>query len=287
LPNASVYRKSWFQQAGVAKPPETWQEWSDVVKNMKAFGKPVGQAFSNSFGDPPSFCYPVMWSFGGKELESNYKVAINSQEAQDAVSFVVEAWNNGLDPKGMGGDDSYNNAAFLAGDISCTINGASIYFVGAGLDGKSKPVDWADDMDHFLNPKGPAGAFEWGTTFGHSIPSYVKGKELDAAKDYLRFVYDRQNFDPWFELQKGYSAGPGEALQQHKMWAELPAALQPFKTAFAIARSLGYAAAPDGRVGEAQSKALVVNMFARAIQGQSPKDSVAQAETEYKQIFGA
>lgn len=285
LPNASVYRKSWFQQAGVSKPPETWDEYADMVKKMAAFGKPVGQAFGNSFGDPPSFCYPLLWSYGGKELEPDYKVAINSKESIAAVQQCLTIWKNGLDPKGMGGDDSYNNAAFLAGDISCTINGASIYFVGAGLDGKTAPKEWADDMDHFLNPKGPAGAFEWGTTFGHSIPTYVKGKQLDAAKDYLRFIYDRKNFDPWFELQKGYSTGPGDALQNSKMWDSLPKALQGFKTAFTISRALGYSAAPDARVGEAQSKALVVNMFARAIQGTDPAESVRQAENEYKQIF--
>ena len=285
LPNASVYRKSWFQQAGVSKVPETWDEYADMVKKMAAFGKPVGQAFGNSFGDPPSFCYPLLWSYGGKELEADYKVAINSKETVAAVQQCVKMWNNGLDPKGMGGDDNYNNAAFLAGDISCTINGASIYFVGAGLDGKTAPKEWADDMDHFLNPKGPAGAFEWGTTFGHSIPTYVKGKQLDAAKDYLRFIYDRKNFDPWWELQKAYSTGPGDALQNSKMWDSLPKALQPFKTAFGISRALGYSAAPDARVGEAQSKALVVNMFARAIQGTDPAESVRQAENEYKQIF--
>jgi multiple sugar transport system substrate-binding protein len=227
----------------------------------------------------------VLWSFGGKELSNDYKVAINSPESLEAVRFTVQAWKNGLDPKGMGADDSYNNAAFLAEDISCTINGASIYFVGAGLDGKSPAKPWADDMDHFLNPKGPSGAFEWGTTFGHSIPTYVKGKTLDAAKDYLRSIYDRKNFDAWFELQKGYSTGPGNAMEQHKMWNELPKALQPFKTAFSISRALGYEAAPDARVGEAQSKALVVNMFARAIQGLDPSESLKQAEAEYKQIF--
>jgi multiple sugar transport system substrate-binding protein len=286
LPNASVYRKSWFEKAGVTKVPETYDEYDEMIKKMAAFGKPVGQAFSNSFGDPPSFCYPLLWAYGGKELETDYKVAINSKETLTAVQFCITMWKDGLDPKGMGGDDSYNNAAFLAEDISCTVNGASIYFVGAGLDGKTPPKPWADDMDHFLNPKGPAGAFEWGTTFSHAIPTYTKGKQLDAAKDYLRFIYDRKNFDPWFELQKGYSTGPGDQMQQSKMWNELPKALQPFKTAFTISRALGYAALPDGRVGEAQSKALVVNMFARAIQGLDPSESVKQAETEYKQIFG-
>jgi multiple sugar transport system substrate-binding protein len=284
--NASVYRKSWFEKAGVSKVPETWDEFHEVVKKMAAFGKPVGQAFGQSFGDPPSFCYPILWSYGGKELTQDYKVALNSKETIQVVNKVAEMWKDGLDPKGMGADDSYNNAAFLAEEISCTVNGASIYFVGAGLDGKSQAKPWADDMDHFLNPKGPAGAYEWASTFGHSIPSYVKGKELDAAKDYLRFVYDRKNYDAWFELQKGYSSGPGTALEQHKMWNELPKALAPFKTAMQISRAKGWEAQPDARVAEAEAKYLIVNMFTRALQGQAPEETVKQADAEYKLIFG-
>jgi multiple sugar transport system substrate-binding protein len=286
VPNASVYRKSWFQQAGVAKIPETWDEFEDMVKKMAAFGKPVGQAFGQSFGDPPSFCYPMMWSYGGAELTKDYKTAINSKGTLDAVSKTVAMWKGGLDPRGLGGDDSYNNAAFLAEEISCTINGASIYFVGAGLDGKSQAKPWAEDMDHFLNPKGPSGAYEWATTFGHAIPSYVKGKELDAAKDYLKFIYDRKNFDAWFELQKGYSVGAGSAMEQSTMWAELPKALQPFKTSMQISRAKGWEAQPDARVAEAEAKYIVVNMFTRAVQGQAPEEAVKQAETEYKLIFG-
>jgi hypothetical protein len=35
-----------------------------------------------------------------------------------------------------------------------------------------------------------------------------------------------------------------------------------------------------------QSRYVIVNMFARAVQGTSAEDSVKQAETEMKQIFG-
>ncbi|HEV7664535.1 MAG TPA: extracellular solute-binding protein, partial [Chloroflexota bacterium] len=149
LPNAHIYRKSFFQKAGIAKVPETYDEYADVVKKLAAIGKPVGQAFGNSFGDPPSFCYPLMWAYGGKELEADYKVAINSKETINAVQQCVTLWKNGLDPKGLGADDNYNNAAFLAEDLGCTNNGASIYFVSAGLDGKSTPKEWVDDLDHF------------------------------------------------------------------------------------------------------------------------------------------
>ena len=70
------------------------------------------------------------------------------------------------------------------------------------------------------------------------------------------------------------------------MWSSLPKPLEPFRTAGKIARALGYAGSPSPKVQESFSKYIVVNMFARAVQGTSPEDSVKQAEAEMKQIFG-
>jgi multiple sugar transport system substrate-binding protein len=283
--NAFVYRKSFFDKAG-AKIPTTWDEFRAQAKLLKASGKPFGQTFGQTFGDAPSFFYPLMWAFGGKELQDDSKtVAINSKETIAAVDYAAGLWKDGLDERGLSWDDNNNNAAFLAEEISCTLNGASIYFVGAGLDGKTPPKEWAADMDHFLSPKGPAGQFAWYTAFTHGIPSYVKGKDSDASREFLRYVYDPKQFDAWFEQNKGYSVGPGERLEQHPMWDSLPKPLAPFRAAGRVGRALGYAGKPSAKVQEVQSKYVIVNMFARAVQGTTPEDSVKQAEAEMKQVF--
>jgi multiple sugar transport system substrate-binding protein len=283
---AFVYRKSMLNAAG-ATVPQTWDEFREMARKLKASGKPAGQTFGQTFGDAPSFFYPLMWAFGGKELQEDGKtVAINSPETIESVKFATALWKDGLDERGQSWDDNNNNAAFLAEEISVTLNGASIFFVGAGLDGKTPAKPWAEDMDHFLHPRGPGGQFAWYTVFTHGIPNYVKGKDLDAAKEYLRYIYDPKQFDAWFEQNKGYSVGPGDRLENSPMWATLPAPLAPFRNAGKLARALGYAGQPSPKVGEVQSKYIIVNMFARAVQGTSPEESVKQAETEMKQIFG-
>jgi multiple sugar transport system substrate-binding protein len=284
--NAFVYRKSMFDKAGI-KPPTTWEEFRDAAKKAKESGKAFGQTFGQTFGDAPTFFYPLLWAYGGKELQEDGKtVAINSKETVDAVKFAADLWKVGLDERGLSWDDNNNNAAFLAEEISCTLNGASIFFVGAGLDGKTPAKPWAEDMDHFLLPRGPAGQFAWFLAFTHGIPTYVKGKDSDASKEFLRYVYDPKQYDAWFEQNKGYSVGPGDRLEQSKMWDSLPKPLAPFRTAGKIARALGYAGPPSPKVQESLSKYIVVNMFARAVQGTSAEDSVKQAEAEMKQIFG-
>src|SRR5215813_865344 len=200
--NAFVYRKSMFEQVGV-KVPDTWDDFRSTAKKLKGIGKPVGQTYGQTFGDAPTFFYPLLWAFGGKELQEDGKtVAINSKETIEAVRYGADLWAEGLDPRGLSWDDNNNNAAFLAEEISCTLNGASIFFVGAGLDGKTPAKPWADDMDHFLPPKGNAGQFAWFLAFTHGIPTYVKGKDSDASKEFLRYIYDPKQYDPWFETNK-------------------------------------------------------------------------------------
>lgn len=285
--NAEVYRKDWFEQAG-AKVPETWDDFHDAVKKLTAFGKPIGQTFAQTFGDAPTFFYPLMWAFGGKEVQDDGKtVAINSKETIDAVTFAKQLWDDGLDKRAASWDDSGNNTAFLAEEISSTLNGASIYFVAAGLDGKTAPKPWADQLDHYLLPKGPSSQVAWFLDHTHGIPTYVKGKDLDASKEFLKYVYDPKQYEPWFEQQKGYTIGMGNRMEQSKMWDQLPKALQPFRGAGKIARALGYSGQPTTQTNEVFAKYVVVNMFARAaVQGMSPEDSVKQAEAEMKQIYG-
>src|SRR3984885_318899 len=131
----NAYRKSWFEEVGYTKFPETWDAYYDAGKKLKAKGRPLGQAVSHSFGDPPTFAYPYLWSWGGKEIEADGKtVVLNSKETVDSVEFAVGFWSDAYDDGGLAWDDTSNNRAFLAGTISSTLNGASIY-----LEAKRKP----------------------------------------------------------------------------------------------------------------------------------------------------
>src|SRR6185312_2217133 len=113
------YRKSWFEEIGLSKFPQTWDEYHDAGKKLKAKGRPFGQAVSHSFGDPPTFVYPLMWSFGGKEVEGDGKtVVIDSKGTVDSVKFMTAAYKDAFDEGGLAWDDSSNNRAFLAGTIS-------------------------------------------------------------------------------------------------------------------------------------------------------------------------
>src|SRR5579885_2134250 len=85
-----AYRKSWFEEVGYSKFPETWEQWHDAGKKLKDKGRPIGQTLGHTFGDAPGFWYPFLWSWGVKEVEADGKtVVLNSKETIESVKFAV------------------------------------------------------------------------------------------------------------------------------------------------------------------------------------------------------
>ena len=117
--NASMaYRINWFKEAGCPNAEDgnkvdlTWEEYFAIAKNLKAKGKPFGQALGHSTGDPPGYCYPYMWSYGAMEVSKDGKsIQFNKPEFVDGMKKFIQAWKDGYDETGTSWDDSNNNRA--------------------------------------------------------------------------------------------------------------------------------------------------------------------------------
>jgi multiple sugar transport system substrate-binding protein len=214
-----AYRKSWFEEMGYSggKFPLTWEEYREVGRKLKAKGRPVGQTLGHTFGDAPSFTYPYLWSWGGKEVEADGKtVVLDSKATVEAVRFMVAFWKEAHDEGGLAWDDSSNNRAFLSGTCCATNNGASIY-----LEALRKPDAYRtekdaalkDDILHAPLPKGPAGQFSFHVPFSNMVMKY--SKNLKATKDFVRWIGSRDIFEQWFVSQKGFSVGPTTDWEKH------------------------------------------------------------------------
>src|SRR5262249_44630972 len=180
----------------------------EAGRNLNAKASLVGRALGLSFGAPPTFAYPLLWDFGGAEVDqSGKKVVINGKGSLEAVKFMQAFWKDACDEGGLAWDDTNNNRAFHAGEISSTLNGASIYIVAKRQkdkikDDKGEPL-WQDIEHEALLPKGPAGQFALYGAFQHSIMKYSKNQKL--AKDFLRWLHQDANYSKWFEINEGYS----------------------------------------------------------------------------------
>jgi ABC-type glycerol-3-phosphate transport system substrate-binding protein len=277
VPSTWAYREDWFKEAGASKFPDTWDEWRKVGIALKKKNQPMGQAFGHSLGDPNNWAYSVTWGFGGAEVDKGGKVVINSKETLEAVKFTVAVWKDCLDEGGLAWDDSSNNRAYLAGTISATINGASIYFVA-----KRQFPDIAKVTGHGHMPKGPGGRFYAIGGQGRAVMKYSKNQQV--AKEFLRWFMDRPQYDKWMNANDGYVVGPTPYWEKHALWERDPK-LVPFKESVKYGRWPGYPGVPSRKASEALVKYILVDMYAQAIKGMKAEDAVKWAEAELKKAY--
>ena len=276
--NAIHWRKEWFAEAGASSFPQTFAEYHEVGKKLKSNGHPLGQALGHSFGDPPTFCYPLMWAHGGREVDEQGRVAINSPETIAAVTEMKNAWRDAYDETGLAWDDTSNNRAFLAGTVAATLNGASAWWVA-----RRENSPFFEDIGLDLLPGGPRGRFLFVLNNNYAIMKY--SRNVDAAKEFIRWSMKDENWYPWFEFGQSYYSGVGPKQDDTPIWNNFPPVTRVFKGAGPSTRSPGWPGAYTQQAGLAQSKYIIVDMFARAAQGESAEAAVAWAENELKQIY--
>jgi multiple sugar transport system substrate-binding protein len=276
---AITYREDWFKEHGL-KYPETWDEFRAAGRALKAKGKPFGQAFGHSINDPNNWCYPLVWMWGGMEVDKDGKtVVIDSKATVEAVKFNNVLWKEVFDEGGLGWDDSNNNRSFLSSDISLTGNAPSIYVAAR----KQVPeVYRGTNHGHF--PKGPAGRFYWLPAWNSCVMKYSKNQQV--AKDFIRFYMDRPQFDKYFETMDTFGIPGTKAYFDHPLWTKDPKTTV-FRETLLSARQVGHAGPPGRKATEALSKYIIVDMFARSLQGAAPEDAVKWAAAELKKIYSA
>ena len=278
LANNIVYRTDWLKEIGESKFPDTFEELNRVGKLMKQKKSvPYGQAWGHSFSDPGSMAYPVMWAWGGQEVdESGKKVVINTPETVASVEFAVQWLKDSMSDEMLGWDDTANNRAYLAGQLWGTLNGSSIYIEAL----KNFP-DVAKASDHATNPKGPKGFYHLGPVYSHAIPTYVKDPK--PAEELLAWISAPPNYSTFMDYSGGYSSPPVKMFMDHPVWKKDPK-LTIFRDV-SFYRWPGYPGPASAASSEAQSKYIIVDMFAKAMKGDKPKDAVAWAEGELKRIY--
>ena len=282
-----AYRRSWFAEVGATKPPATLEEYRQLGMKLKKKGKPIGQTLGHTFGDAPAWAYPMLWNFGAAETDRNGRTKLDTKEAVESVKWMTSFWKDACDEGGFAWDDTNNNRAFLAGEISASLNGASIYI--AAKRGQEKIKDdkgeaMFRDIDHFAIPRGPVGSWGYHIPFSHMVMRYSKNQKL--AKDFLRWLHGKDTFGKWFEVMEGFSVGSTKHWEQHALWSRLDDAMKLYRTAAQASRIIGFEGPPNARASEVYSKYVITDMYAKAAQGLKAEDAVKWAAGELKKIYG-
>jgi len=280
--NALVYRDSQVKAAGFNSFPKDTDGFLKLMQALKAKNTPGGFALGNATGDGNSWTHWLVWSHGGKLVDNNNKVVIDSPETIKALEYGKELYATFV-PGTLSWLDPSNNKAFIDGQLSLTANGISVYYAAKNSN-DPKVKEMVADIQHANMPIGPAGVpTEFNLFFNQMVFKYSKYPK--AAKEFIRFMMEQEQYGPWMQAAIGYVAHPLKAYDSNPIWTADPKHT-PYRDAMKIMRPAGF----SGKLGYASAGAtadfIVVNMVAEAVSGQkTPKEAAARAQQRAERYY--
>ncbi len=273
------YRISSVQKADFETVPDNTDDFLKLMQNLKKNGTPGGFALGNASGDGNSWTHWILWSHGGKVVDDNENVVLNSPEVVAALEYVAELGKTLL--TGVASWlDGHNNKAFLNGSVHLTNNGISIYAAAV----REGMTEIANDMDHAYYPIGPVGRpMEFHVQFPMMI--YKHSKYPNAAKALIAWLMEKPQYDAIMQGSVGYLSHSLKAFDDHPVWTEDPKRRVYKDTVYrtipySFSGALGYAA--TGVFADF----VVVNMVAEAAGGvKTPKQAAADAQKRAERYY--
>jgi multiple sugar transport system substrate-binding protein len=275
-----VYRKSALQQIGYDRVPEDHAGVLDVYRKLQKAGKPAGFALGNAVGDGNGFASWLLWSHNASLLDEEGNVIINSKETVAALKYLKELY-----PTFIAGTPSWNdvsnNRAYSSQEISLTANGVSLYFA---LKNDPATAAIAEDTEHQFLPKGLATTSPMG---GLTLNAMVfkHSPYPNAAKAFLQFMLEKEQYEPWLNANSGYWAQPLAAYADAAVWSGDPK-VKIFRDTMKNQYWNGYKGPISTATGAVNADYVLVQMCASvATDAATPEAAAAEAERRAKRYF--
>lgn len=276
--NAIVYRKSHMEQAGFREFPQDTAGFLELCRAMSANKTPAGFALGNAVGDGNCWCHWLLWSHGGKVVDDDGRVVLESAETKAALEYGRELYKTFINGT-LSWLDSNNNKAFLAEEISLTANGISVYYAA-----KTGNTAFTDDIYHANMPIGPVGEPAELNLFTQAMV-FKYSKYPNAAMEYLRFMWEKEQYEPWQQAAIGYVCHPLAAYDSNPIWTADPKHLA-YRDATRRMRTNGHSGPLGYASAATMADYIVVNMIAEAASGQrTPEEAMKRAHKRAERYY--
>ncbi|HEY3794898.1 MAG TPA: extracellular solute-binding protein [Bradyrhizobium sp.] len=275
-----VYRKSLVKAAGFDRVPDDHAGFLDLCQKLQKAGKPAGFALGNAVGDGNGFASWLLWSHGAALLDEQGNVTINSKETIAALNYLKKLYPTFIAGT-PGWNDVSNNRAYSAQDISLTSNGVSLYF-SLKNDPGTAPI--AEDTEHQFMPMGVAKSSPMaGLTLNAMV--FKHSQYPNAAKAFLQFMLEKEQYEPWLNANSGYWAQPLAAYADAAVWSGDPK-VKIFKDTMKNQYWNGYKGPISTATGAINADYVLVQMCASvATDAATPEAAAAEAERRAKRYF--
>jgi multiple sugar transport system substrate-binding protein len=278
----TVYRQSWVKEAGYDKIPDDHEGFLTLCQKLQKTGHPFGMSLGHALGDANGFASWLLWSHNAMLVDENGKIALDSKETIAALKYATELQKTQVSGN-LSWNDSGNNKAYAAGDVGMTFNGVSIYyFLKSSPDPKLQQM--AVDTQHQLLPKGLAARSPMSATPMNAMV-FKHTKYPNAAKDYLRFMMEADQYGPWLSNCIGYWSNSLKAYSKMKFWSEDPK-LAPYASGMDTPYYDGYKGPVTPASSAVTANYTVVDMFASVVTGNAtPEDAAKRAAAQAARYY--
>jgi multiple sugar transport system substrate-binding protein len=277
-----VYRGSWVKEAGYDSIPTDHQGFLTLCQKLQKIGHPCGFSLGHALGDANGFASWLLWSHNATLVDEAGHIALDSKETIAALQYATELQKTMVSGT-LSWNDSGNNKAFASEDIGLTFNGVSIYyFLKNSPDAKLKSI--ALDTQHQALPKGLAARSPMSATPMNAMV-FKHTKYPNAAKDYLRFMMEADQYGPWLSNCLGYWSNSLKAYSKMKFWAEDPK-LAPYAAGMDTPYYDGFKGPVTPASSAVTANYTVVDMFASVVTGNAtPKDAAKRAAQQAARYY--
>src|SRR5919106_4030868 len=283
-PGGFFIRKDLLEAKGI-KPPKLYDP--DVVEMAKKTQDPskelwgFGQTLNRS-DDGNGFMQNILWNYGGSAWDKDGKPALGTtflKQNLEALKFAVDTIKvHKVQPPGvMGWTDVHNNEAYMAGNLVCTNNGASLYYA---MMKRKHPL--AEKTQVLLTPGGPAGSFVASGAYNWGI--FQKSKYHELSEDMIRWVEDEKRFEEFMKVSIGQAGPVYKSRADHPYWKSDPN-FEGMKEN--ILRSVwpGYPGPITPAAIEVQAQYILCDMAGRVVTaGISPEAALKEAHGRVEEI---
>lgn len=286
VPDPGNYRRSLWEQAGLAEGPSSWDELLEGGSRIKdEQGVQLGVGMSQEI-DSNMAARALIWSFGGAIQDESENVILNSPETVAAVDFMKRLFEGAMTQEVFAWNPASNNQGLIAGKMSYILNSISAYRTLQ----KVNP-DVANDVFFVKALEGPeAGVAAQHVMYNWIVPDHAEN--VDAAKEFLlhytenyaRATWESELYDlPAFRERVPQLDG---WLDNDPFGSEPPDKLAVLKDALDWSTNVGNRGSANTAIGEVFGTFIIPNMLARAARGrQSPEEAVARTERQIEPIF--
>ncbi|MFD4959103.1 ABC transporter substrate-binding protein [Microbacterium sp. NPDC058389] len=190
LCNAAV-----FEQAGVTEYPKTWDDVREIApkfteKGLYVLNYPASPEMSLNMT-----YYPLLWQAGGEVFTKDGDVGFDSDEGEDALSFITALAEEGaLDPEAITTTVPIEQTAVAQGKVGCTWNNAVP---------EVEPF-WGAENVKVLPPLTEKESVAYGTVGSLSV--LKASKVQDAAAEFAEYATSADVVKPYLLASGFFSA---------------------------------------------------------------------------------